>query len=63
MKFAGFPVLRGAIRSNKYADKEGVSPFELTGTAIEIMDGNISIRFTNAKGKIMDGFILGAEND
>ncbi len=60
---AGFPVLRGAIRSNKYADKEGVSPFEFTGTAIEIMDGNISIRFTNAKGKIMDGFILGAEND
>ena len=55
---ADFPVLRGALRSNKYADREGVSPFEFTGTAIELKEGKITIRFTNAKGKVLDEMIL-----
>lgn len=48
-KFANYPVLRGSLRSNKYTDREGVSPNEFTGTAIEINGTNISIKFTNAK--------------
>lgn len=50
---ADYPVLRGSIRSNKYFDKEGVSPFEFTGTAIELKDGKINIKFTNAKKNVL----------
>ena len=49
----GFPVARGAIRSNKYPDRAGVSPFEFTGTAIELKDNKISIKFTNARHSIL----------
>ena len=55
---APYPVLRGSIRSNRYADREGVSPAEFTGTAIEIKDGKINIKFTNAKKQIMKEFEL-----
>ncbi len=51
---ANYPVVRGSIRSNKYPDKEGVSPFEFTGTAIEIKDGNLSFKFTNAKKQVLE---------
>lgn len=50
---ASYPVLRGSIRSNKYADKEGISPFEFTGTAIEIKDGKVGFKFTNAKKQVL----------
>ena len=50
---ATYPVVRGSIRSNKYSDKEGVSPFEFTGTAIEIKDKSISFKFTNAKKQVL----------
>lgn len=53
---ANYPVLRGSIRSNRYSDREGVSPAEFTGTAIEIKDGNIIVKFTNAKKQIMGEF-------
>ncbi len=55
---AGFPVLRGSIRSNKYAEKEGISPFEFTGTAIEIKGGNVNIKFTNAKKAVLGEYNL-----
>ncbi len=57
-KIADFPVLRGSLRSNKYSNKEGVSPNEFTGTAIEIIGGKINVKFTNAKGEIKNEFWL-----
>lgn len=57
-----FPSVRGALRSNKYADREGVSPFEFTGTAIECKDKKISVKFTNAKKQVMKENILEVEN-
>lgn len=53
---ASFPVLRGSLRSNKYSDREGATPFEFTGTAIEIIGNNINIKYTNAKKVIMKEF-------
>lgn len=50
---ADFPVLRGSIRSDKYPDKEGVSPFEFTGTAIELKDRKIIMKFTNSDKKVL----------
>ena len=50
---ADFPVIRGSIRSNRYPDKEGVSPFEFTGTAIEIVGGEVTFKFTNAKKQVL----------
>lgn len=57
-----YPVVRGAIRSNKYADREGVSPFEFTGTAIELSDGKINVKFTNAKKQVLNDYTLETEN-
>lgn len=54
----GFPVVRGSIKSNKYPDRAGVSPFEFTGTAIELKDGKISIKFTNAKKQVKGEMVL-----
>ncbi len=51
---ADYPVLRGSLRSNVRAYGEGVSPFEFTGTAIEIIDGSINIKFTNAKKQVLE---------
>ncbi|MDE6441862.1 MAG: metallophosphoesterase [Clostridia bacterium] len=53
---ANYPVLRGSIRSNRYSDREGVSPAEFTGTAIEIKDGKINVKFTNTKKQILKEF-------
>ena len=50
---ADYPVLRGSLRSNNRAYGEGVSPFEFTGAAIEIIDGNVNIKFTNAKKQVL----------
>lgn len=55
---ASYPVLRGSIRSNKYADKEGVSPFEFTGCAIELKDKKVNIKFTNANKKVLGEHVL-----
>lgn len=55
---ADYPVLRGSIRSNKYADKEGVSSFEFTGTAIELKDGKVTMKFTNAKHTVLWEHVL-----
>lgn len=46
-------MLRGSLRSNNRAYGEGVSPFEFTGAAIEIIDGNVNIKFTNAKKQVL----------
>lgn len=51
---APYPVVRGSLRSNTRAHGEGVSPFEFTGTAIELKDGTINIKFTNAKMKVLE---------
>ena len=53
---ADYPVVRGSIRSNKYHDKEGVSPFEFTGTAIEIIGGEVTVKFTNAKKQVLETY-------
>ena len=50
---ASFPVVRGSIRSDKYPDREGVSPFEFTGTAIEIKDGTLTFKFTNSNKRTL----------
>ena len=50
---ASYPVVRGSIRSNKHFDTEGVSPLEFTGTAIEIKDGKLVFKFTNAKKQVL----------
>ena len=50
--------MRGSIRSNKYADKEGISPFEFTGTAIELKDGKITLKFINAKKEVLGEHVL-----
>lgn len=55
-KIADYPVLRGSLRSNKFMNKEGVSPNEFTGTAIEIVGSNINIKFTNAKKQVLKEF-------
>lgn len=55
---ANYPVLRGSIRSNRYSDREGVSPTEFTGTAMEIKDGKINVKFTNAKKQILSEFTI-----
>lgn len=55
---ASYPVVRGSIRSNAYADKEGISPFQFTGTALEFKDGKISIKFTNAKNKVLGEHVV-----
>ncbi|MDE6868246.1 MAG: metallophosphoesterase [Clostridia bacterium] len=55
---ASYPVLRGSIRSNKYPDKEGISPLEFTGTALEIKDGKVMIKFTNANKKVLAEHVL-----
>ena len=55
---ADYPVLRGSIRSNKYAGKEGISPFEFTGTAIELKDGKITLKFTNANKEVLAEHVL-----
>ena len=55
---ADYPVVRGSIRSNAYADKEGISPFQFTGTALEFKDGKINVKFTNAKGKVLGERII-----
>lgn len=51
-KVADYPVLRGSLRSNKYTDREGVSPNEFTGTAIEINGSKINIKFVNANHSV-----------
>lgn len=50
---AGYPVLRGSIRSNSREHGEGVSPFGFTGAAIELKDGTVKIKFTNAKKQVI----------
>lgn len=55
---ATYPVLRGSLRSNKYGDREGVSPNEFTGTAIEIKGNSINIKFTNAKNQVKSDFTI-----
>ncbi len=55
---ADYPVVRGSIRSDRYADKEGVSPFEFTGTAIEIKDGKITVKFTNSNKQVLNSFTV-----
>ncbi len=57
-KIADFPVLRGSLRSNKFGDREGVSPNEFTGTAIEIIGDKINIKYTNSKNVVMQEFTL-----
>ena len=52
-RLAHFPVVRGSIRSNRYADKAGVAPYEFTGTAIEIDGKAINIKFTNAEKRVL----------
>ena len=52
-RLAHFPVVRGSIRSNRYADKAGVAPYEFTGTAIEIDGKEINIKFTNAEKRVL----------
>lgn len=56
---APYPVVRGSLRSNTRVHGEGVSNFEFTGTAIEIKDGVVNIKFTNAKKKVVDEHVLG----
>ena len=56
---APYPVVRGSLRSNHRVHGEGVSNFEFTGTALEIKDGVINIKFTNAKKKVVDEHVLG----
>ena len=55
---ASYPVVRGSLRSNKYSDKEGVSPLEFTGTAIEIKENKLTFKFTNAKQQILEAHIF-----
>lgn len=50
---ADYPVLRGSLRSDKFTDREGVSPNEFIGTAIEINGNQINIKFTNSKHKVI----------
>lgn len=50
---AEYPVLRGSLRSNTRAHGEGVTPFEFTGTAIELKNGTVEIKFTNAKKQVL----------
>lgn len=60
---ADFPVVRGSLRSNSSFDKEGVSPFAFTGTAIEIKDGKVNIKFTNAKKQVLGEYVYEGKND
>ncbi|MDE7158375.1 MAG: metallophosphoesterase, partial [Clostridiales bacterium] len=55
---ANYPVVRGSIRSNAYAAQEGISPFQFTGTALEFKDGKISVKFTNAKNKVLGEHVV-----
>lgn len=55
---ADYPVLRGSIRSNSRSHGEGVSSLAFTGTAIEIKDGTVNIRFTNAKKQVLKEYTL-----
>ena len=48
-----FPAVRGSLRSDKYSDREGISPLEFTGTALELKDGAIDIKFTNSKKEVL----------
>jgi hypothetical protein len=50
---SSYPVLRGSLRSNDSYQVEGISPLTFTGTAIECKGGNITMQFTNAKGKVL----------
>ncbi len=53
-----YPAIRGSIRSNNRYSGEGVSPTTFTGTAIECIDGSITAKFTNAKGKVLEEFLI-----
>lgn len=53
---ATYPVVRGALRSNRRTRGEGVSVFEFTGTAIELKDQTVSIKFTNAKRQVVSEY-------
>lgn len=55
---ADYPVVRGSIRSNAYSDKEGISPFQFTGTALELKDGKINVKFTNANKKALGEYVI-----
>lgn len=48
-----YPVVRGSLRSNNRTEGEGVSPSAFTGTAIECVDGKITVKFTNSKGQAL----------
>jgi hypothetical protein len=59
---ATYPVLRGSIRSNKYTDREGISPLEFTGTAVEIVGNTATIQLTTANKKVHSTYTLTANS-
>ena len=47
-----YPAVLGSIRSDRYSDKDSVSEFQFTGTAIEITANGYKLSFTNYKHEI-----------
>lgn len=44
----------GSIRNDRFANRDGISEFQFTGTAVEINDNNYVIRFTNSKREVVE---------
>ena len=44
----------GAIRSDRYRDRDSISGYQFTGTAVEITSAGYTLAFTNSKHEILE---------
>ena len=47
-----YPAILDSIRSDRYPDKDGISEFQFTGTAVEITADGYKLSFTNSKHEV-----------
>lgn len=53
-----FPAILGSIRSDRYPDKDGISEFQFTGTAVEITADGYKLSFTNSRHEVKATYIF-----
>lgn len=53
-----YPAVIGSLRSDRYSDRDGISEFQFTGTAVEITDKGYRVSFTNSKHEVKETYVF-----
>ena len=51
-----YTAILGSIRSDRFSDRDSISGYQFTGTAVEITDEGYTLSFTNSKHKVMAAY-------